>query len=77
MHTCEVFMRHKYDTPDQDLIPCGSEAKKKMGFVWICDYHYDMFRVCIDAGDSENASRVFDSTPCSDDDWDTYFENEA
>ncbi len=74
MHTCDVRMRHDLDTTDESLLPCGSPANKKMGHIWICDFHYDMFRICIDRGDTEDAKRCYDATGCSDDDWDTYFE---
>lgn len=74
MHTCEVSMRYDLDAPDESLLPCGSPANKKMGLIWVCDFHYDMFRYSIDAGDTDGCHKAMDSTSCSDDDYDTYFE---
>jgi hypothetical protein len=44
-HRCQVKMRYDFDAPDDCLVECGDTASKKIGQVWICDYHYAMFRV--------------------------------
>jgi hypothetical protein len=31
--------------PDEVLIACGDTANKKVGYIWICDYHYIRFGV--------------------------------
>lgn len=76
MHRCEVKMRYNLDTPDDLLLACGAEANKKMGRIWVCDYHYDIFRFVIDAGQAENCYKVTDSKDAKDDHWDNsiYFE---
>jgi hypothetical protein len=44
MHRCQVKMRHDYDTPEDCLIECGDTANKKIGQVWVCDFHFDTFQ---------------------------------
>ena len=45
MHRCEVRMRDSPDTPSTHLVACGDTASKKVGKVWMCDYHYQRFGV--------------------------------
>ena len=46
-------MRHDYNTPDDALIACGTTANKKIGKVWVCDYHFAAFQhVADDIGES-------------------------
>ena len=44
MHRCQVKMRHKPDTPEETLIECGDHANKKIGRVWMCDFHFATFQ---------------------------------
>ncbi len=36
-------MRQDYDTADDCLLDCGDIASKKVGRVWMCDFHYATF----------------------------------
>jgi len=45
MHRCQVKIRHDHDTPDESLLDCGDVASKKIGQIWVCDYHYNRFGV--------------------------------
>jgi hypothetical protein len=40
MHRCEVKIRHDKTTPQEHLLACGDHANKKIGGVWMCDFHY-------------------------------------
>ena len=43
MHRCQVKMRYDHDTPEENLIACGDHANKKIGNVWMCDFHYTTY----------------------------------
>jgi len=45
MHRCQVRVRHDYDTPLGHLLDCGDISTKKVGQIWVCDYHYNRFGV--------------------------------
>jgi hypothetical protein len=44
MHRCQVKMRCDYDTPEDALLDCGDIANKKLGKVWVCNFHFDTYR---------------------------------
>jgi hypothetical protein len=74
MHRCEVKMRDDLDTPDDELIACGTESNKKMGTIWVCDPHYNMFRGAIDRGVTDGCRMAVDSTEAEDaENEDTFF----
>jgi len=66
MHRCEVTMRYKLDTPDDELLACGDYAIRKMGNLWICDVHYRMFRHPIEAGHVDGCEKATDTSDCGD-----------
>ena len=41
MHRCEVKVEHRRGAP---TVACGDHANKKIGNVWLCDYHYASLR---------------------------------
>ena len=45
MHRCQIRMRHKRKTPSAHLLDCGDAATKKVGQIWVCDYHYKRFGI--------------------------------
>jgi hypothetical protein len=74
MHRCEVKMRLDLDSALQELLTCGAESNKKMGRIWVCDPHYEMFRGAIDRGVAEGCCIAVDSTEADDaDEEDTFF----
>jgi hypothetical protein len=74
MHRCEVKIRLDLDTRFEELLPCGTEANKKMGRIWVCDPHYEQFRVAIDRGAADDCRIAVDSTEAEDaENEDTFF----
>jgi hypothetical protein len=55
MHRCQVKIRHHRETPHDNLLECGDTANKKIGKIWVCNFHYDHFRVP-DLGEAHFAS---------------------
>ena len=44
MHRCQVKVREEH-SKSRFLLDCGDVAGKKIGKIWICDYHYRRFGI--------------------------------
>jgi hypothetical protein len=55
-------MRHDLDSSDESLIACGDHARKKIGQVWMCDYHFATFQHVEDYTHGELKSAMDSST---------------
>ena len=66
-------MRYDYETEEDSLQDCGGVAGKKIGRIWVCDFHYAMFRDSLE-DEGEGVTGATDSTNITEDDLYTYTE---
>jgi len=60
-------MRDDRNTRSRCLLDCGDVANKKVGLIWVCDYHYNRFGVpSIGEEQFENCTGAIDADTAQD-----------